>query len=215
MSEFIRARSGAQKDLRMAEIKHAADSLFSKKPYHEITLTNIAEQLSWSRANLYKYVTTKEEIFLELCEDKRTLYFDALKAAFPIGCGYSLEVWAEVWAGILKAHESYLHYSDILPTIIETNVSVERLAIFKTNYYKDAGEITDMLHENLQLSKEDAYEMLLSIYYHSVGSGSICRWNPLVEEALKLANINTPKTDFQKDMKKFIYMNLCYYCQPQ
>ena len=35
-------------------------------PYTEIAITTIADKLIWSRANLYKYVTTKEEIFLEL-----------------------------------------------------------------------------------------------------------------------------------------------------
>ena len=83
MADFMRARSAEQKEARMEEIKRAADRQFLERPYHEITLTTIAEQLSWSRANLYKYVTTKEEIFLELAADKYREYFDALKAAFP------------------------------------------------------------------------------------------------------------------------------------
>lgn len=61
MPAFKRARSAEQKQERMREIKRAAADLFATRPYHEITLTTIAEQLSWSRANLYKYVTTKEE----------------------------------------------------------------------------------------------------------------------------------------------------------
>ena len=35
-------------------------------PYTEIAITTIADKLIWSRANLYKYVTIKEEIFLEI-----------------------------------------------------------------------------------------------------------------------------------------------------
>lgn len=35
-------------------------------PYTEIAITTIADKLIWSHANLYKYVTTKEEIFLEI-----------------------------------------------------------------------------------------------------------------------------------------------------
>ena len=66
MNDFIRARTDGQKEIRMKEIKDAADSLFAKMPFSDITLTVIAENLGWSRANLYKYVTTKEEIFLEI-----------------------------------------------------------------------------------------------------------------------------------------------------
>ena len=66
MTDFVRARSEEQKQARMAEIKAAADSLFNSVPYQEITLSTIAGKLSWTRANLYKYVTTKEEIYLEI-----------------------------------------------------------------------------------------------------------------------------------------------------
>ena len=85
MTDFVRARSEEQKQARMAEIKAAADSLFNSVTYQEITLSTIAGKLSWTRANLYKYVTTKEEIYLEICSDKMHSYFDDLFAAFPKG----------------------------------------------------------------------------------------------------------------------------------
>ena len=44
---------------------------FAERPYHEITLTTIADELGWSRANLYKYVCTKEEVFLLLSRTLR------------------------------------------------------------------------------------------------------------------------------------------------
>lgn len=141
MSEFVRARSAEQKEARMEEVKRAADRLFSAKPYHEITLTTIAAELSWTRANLYKYVTSKEDIFLVLCGEKMSAYMDALLAAFPRGCGYAVGVYAEVWAGILSAHRDYLRYGDILSSIIETNVSVNRLAEFKALYFDKAGQL--------------------------------------------------------------------------
>lgn len=59
MQDFTRARSEEQKRQRMQEIKTAAETLFKEHPYHEITLTTIAEQLSWTRANLYKYSSWK------------------------------------------------------------------------------------------------------------------------------------------------------------
>ena len=76
--DFIRARSSEQKSQRMSDIKRATAQLYRDFPYHEITLTTIAERLGWSRASLYKYVTTKEEIFLELSADARNAYFEDL-----------------------------------------------------------------------------------------------------------------------------------------
>lgn len=83
-------------------------------PYGKITLTTIAEKLGWSRANLYKYVTTKEEIFLEISSDKMAAYYSSLLSAFPEGNNFSAPVIAEVWSGILNAHQDYLRYVSYL-----------------------------------------------------------------------------------------------------
>lgn len=210
-TEFIRARSSQQKEQRMAEIKGAADALFKDHSYHEITLTTIAERLGWSRANLYKYVTTKEEIFLELCADKRESYFTSFQAAFPSGCHYSIEVFAQVWAELLYSHSDYLYYSEFLLTIIETNVSVERLAVFKKNYYESSGIIISLLSENLSLPKDKAESLFYAVYYHALGNNGGCFRNPLIQEALNLIGRPFSQGDFRLEMQNFIRMCLTYY----
>ena len=85
MAEYIRARSDEHKEERMTQIKEATAELFENAPYVEITLTTIAEKLGWSRANLYKYVTTKEEIILEIAADKMNAYYGSLLSALPEG----------------------------------------------------------------------------------------------------------------------------------
>lgn len=57
----------------------AADSLFAQMPYTETAITTIADKLIWSRANLYKYVTTKEEIFLEISAMPALSAYEAYK----------------------------------------------------------------------------------------------------------------------------------------
>ena len=212
MPEFKRARNEEQKEQRMQGIKDAVEELFKEKPYHDITFTTIADKLNLTKAHLYQYISTKEEIFLEICADKRDLYYEALKIAIPKNSGYSIEVIAEVWAGILNAHKDHLHYCDILSTIIETNVSVERLAAFKKRYYENAYEVSEQICSQLNLTKEDSYKLFLNIHYHAVGINSICRWNPLVAEALAKENITAPAIDFRENMKEFITMNLTFYC---
>ncbi len=211
MSEFQRARSQEQKDERINEIKAAADKQFQEKSYSDISMTTIASDLGWTRANLYKYIKTKEEIYLLLAEDKREEYINSLLSAIPESCGYSNETLAEVWSEILKAHPMYIRYSDILITIIETNVSVEKLAIFKKNYYTNAGKVTKRLSSLLKITEEKAYNLFLSVHYHAIGIGGICTYNPLIQEALKKADIHLTETDFKESMKEFILMNLEYY----
>ncbi|WP_308603153.1 TetR family transcriptional regulator [uncultured Fibrobacter sp.] len=206
--DFIRARSEEQKEKRLNEIKAVTATLFENGPYHEITLTSIAEKLGWSRANLYKYATTKEEIFLEIACDKMNAYFDSLLAAFPKGNHFSPEVIAEIWAGILNAHKDYLRYVAYLNPVIETNVTVERLANFKSKYYERANAFRDRLSEMLQIDEESAYKLLLDILLYASSIACCCYSNPLIQQALKKIGVKPPQTDFNADMKELVRMKV-------
>ena len=208
MQNYIRARSDEQKEERLNQIKEAADSLFEQMPYTEISLTTIADKLTWSRANLYKYVTTKEEIFLEISSQKMAKYFKACLAAFPKGNKYSPEVIAEVWAGILNANQDYLRYVSYLNPIIETNVTVERLATFKKKYYEFAEQFCNELSTMLSISQDTAYKLQLDILMFSAASAVNCYQNPLIKDALTKINITPPKFDFYEDIKDFVLMKI-------
>lgn len=208
MADYIRARSDEKKEERMNEIKTATASLFDTFPFSEITLSTIAEKLEWSRANLYKYVTTKEEIFLEISKDKMASYYSSLLSAFPENNNFSAEIIAEVWAGIVNANQDYMRYVSYLNPVIETNVTVERLAIFKKSYYDFAGRLTERLSEMLKLNNEIAYKLQLDILMYASSYEICCYKNHLVQEALKKINITPPNLDFYNDIKDFILMKI-------
>ena len=210
MADYIRARSDEHKEERLSQIKGATEELFKKAPYTEITLTTIAEKLGWSRANLYKYVTTKEEIFLEISAEKMTAYYGSLLSAFPQGNNFSLDVIAEVWAGILNASQDYMRYVSYLNPVIETNVTVERLALFKKKYYELAYSFRDRLAQMLGITQESAYKIQLDVLFYASASAVCCYKNPLVQEALKQISITPPPMDFYKDMKDFLKMLLAW-----
>ena len=213
MTEFIRARSDEQKALRLAEIKAAAQRQFAARPYHEIRLTTIAEELGWSRANLYKYVSTKEEIFLLLAGDACRAYFDALLTALPEGCGFSPDVVAEVWAGIANAHQEYFRLGDLLSTIIETNVTVERLAAFKQGYYDCVDAMAERLPRIVDIDPHRVEPLLLAVYYHAIGFVSGCWANPLIAEALERIGRARTAPPFRDEMRDFIGMCLEHYAR--
>ena len=211
MADFIRARSAEQKGQRLDEIKGAVRRQFAERPYHEITLTTIAEELGWSRANLYKYVSTKEEVFLLLTSDECDSYFEALLAALPEGCGLTPQTIAEVWAGIANAHQEYFRLGDLLSTIVETNVTLERLVDFKRGYYEHVAQMTERLPRVLDIDPGRVEPLLMAIYYHAVGIVSGCWSNPLIAAALEELRIERPVTDFRAEMCDFIGMCLGHY----
>ena len=213
MAEFIRARSPEQKGQRLEEIKGAVRRQFAERPYHEITLTTIADELGWSRANLYKYVSTKEEVFLLLTADEMDAYFNALLTALPEGCGLAPDTVAEVWAGIANAHQEYFRLGDLLTTIVETNVTIERLMVFKRAYYDHVAQMREHLPLILGIEPERVEPLLVAIYYHATGLVSGCWSNPLIAEALERLEIARPETDFRAEMRDFIGMCLDHYAR--
>ena len=58
-------------------------------------------------------------------------YYNSLLSAFSEDNNFTAEVIAEVWAGIVNANQDYMRYVSYLNPEVETNVTVERLAIFK------------------------------------------------------------------------------------
>ena len=210
MSDFIRARSAEQKEQRVAEIKRAADELFAQNPYHEITLTTIAEKLGWSRASLYKYANTKEEIFLLLAQDEMNGYFGSLLAALPAGCCLSPAAIAEVWAGIANAHQKYFRLGDLLFNIVETNVALEKLVEFKGAYYAHVKTFSQRLSELLGISEKRGAHVVETVYYHAVGYATTCAGNPMVATALEVLGVEKVPVDFRAEMHDFIGMCLSH-----
>lgn len=208
MEEFTRARSEENKRKRYAEIMKAADDLYQSMPYSEITLTKIAEQLSWTRANLYKYVSTKEEIFLSITEEKLLEYYKDLLSAYPEGSTYTPETLSEVWATVLSSHKDYLHYASILTVVIETNVSIERLTAFKKCYIESADTLARRLSANLGISQEAASQLQLSVYHQATGLYGLCTYNPLLKEAMKRLGREYRTAELSKMLKDFILMSL-------
>ena len=210
MQEFIRARSDEQKAQRLTDIKAAAKRQFATRPYHQITLTTIAEELDWSRANLYKYVDTKEEIFLLLDGDECAAYFDALLTALPAGCCFTDDVVAEVWAGIANAHQDYFRLGEVLSAIVETNVTLERLIDFKRSYFEQRDALAERIASILDIPQDRLGHVIETVYFHAVGAVSTCRRSPLIARALAELGIHET-VDFREDMRDFIGMCLDHY----
>ena len=78
--KWQRARSEEQKEHRISEIVDATARLYEKHSFEEISFTLIAKEAGFTRSNLYKYFSSKEEIFLTfLIQDTRIWRAELLK----------------------------------------------------------------------------------------------------------------------------------------
>lgn len=203
-----RARSPEKKQERFNQIMEVTNDLFLKHSYHDITLTTIAKALNWSRGNLYKYVNTKEEIFLEIYLAKQEEFIDALKEAFELK-KIDQVYFANKLSQCFDQHRLYLRYHNILSSIIETNVSVEKLADFKIKSYKQREYFFELLQVQCpHLSSKQVKMLFLTLMYHACGLDSHTHGTKLLEDAMALANLEIYYDDYCQLMSNFIIMCL-------
>jgi len=231
--DYKRARSPKQKQERMQEIMDAVNEMFHEMTYHEITLTTISERLGMSRGNLYKYIDTREDIFMALylqyqcrcmTEIKDTFFecgcktegelcpsgdFDKYECQYFIPKKISLDDFSKTLANIFARHIDLFKYYDILGCIIETNVCLEKLAEFRKNM--------ECMRHPIYLAVKSICPHLddktINQFYNSmlcIGCGLYNQINmdPKLEKALEMAGIINEKIDFAEEMENYIKRGL-------
>ena len=206
-ASYIRARSAEQKQERMDAIMAAADELFSQMPYHKITMGLIAEKLGWSRAGLYKYAGTQEEIFLALHEQKNRAWFDDLLAELG-DAPMSHEDFARIWSEVTARHGSFLRYQDILISIIESNVSLERLTEFKRAFAQMLAPITELLAHQCGIDEKAATDLYLRLLFQAPKLWAHYHCAELTREAMRLAGMEPVEGSFEQAYADFTEMCL-------
>jgi len=137
--DFERAKTDEQRQVRIQEITRVAADLLDNYDYHLITLSNIAKGINFSRANLYKYIASKEEIYLILFIDEYEMFLNLLKKEIKQDFSKKTDTFAETLADIIGNQKRFLKLYSILYTIIEKNSSEEKLIEFNQKF-KDCKE---------------------------------------------------------------------------
>lgn len=130
MTDFERARSIEQKEQRVDEIMRVAKDMLATQSFETISMSNIAKRLSFSRANLYKYFDSKEEIFLTLLSREMSTFCEILRAQMG-EIESSPKTFANFWVSNMASAHTMLTMLSMTGTILEKNVSDDLLLSIK------------------------------------------------------------------------------------
>lgn len=203
--EFKRARNAEQKDQRINQILKVTEELFSQYNYGEITLAMIAKKLDYTRGNLYKYVSTKEEIFLKMYAIKQEDWISELISSLSSEEAISNEHFTVAWSKILSNHQEMLKIHSILGTIIEANVSVEKLAEFKKKVLTDLYKLIPIIKRQFfKLSDSECKNFLFTQLFYASGLYNNCNFSKLQIDALNLSGIPYEEQNFYDAFHHFM-----------
>ncbi len=203
--KWQRARSEEQKEHRISEIVDATARLYEKHRFEEISFTLIAKEAGFTRSNLYKYFSSKEEIFLAfLIQDTRLWRAELLKTY----CGSkidSVEKFAQVWIKILVKHKRFSDLLSLLPTFLEKNVTEQSLVDFKRNVSSELIVLSELMCEIFPaLSPEKAGEFFELQLASIIGLYQITNLSDVQQKVMEYPEFRHMKIDFNSYLQKSV-----------
>lgn len=158
---FQRARNSDEKNVRMHQIKNSAIALFDTCVYQDITFSKIGEEIEFTRANLYKYVSNKEDIYLHVLVDELNGVVAEMNEKLKRDQPLSIQEFTRIWAKILDQHPRFMKLLSILFTIIEPNATLAALIEFKNNLQQGKQSMYTIIRHNFKtITHEDTLKLL-------------------------------------------------------
>lgn len=170
MKEITKEKSKAIKNndisiKRKEEIVSACEKLYKKMSFRDITIKDIAKETTFTRASIYNYFETKEEIFLALYEKEYYIWNDDLEEILMSVKKFTKSSFADNIAKTLEKRVMLLKLMAMNNYDMEENSRLECLTSFKVAYLKTIDTFSKLLSKfNPLLSKKDINDIIYMFY---------------------------------------------------
>lgn len=197
--EWVRARSPQQIEQRRLAILVAAQQLFTSRHYEDVSLSEIARQAGFTKSNVYRYYSSREEIFLALVLLEFRDWCGSLSSSLrALSAGVSAVDMAGVLVGSLAGRAVFLRLLSLLETSIERNSSEAALLSFKLELKALHDELlTELARLRPSWSFEDLRYLLVSFYAEVKGLWPMTQRSPMVERVMSHPELTQMCTEFE------------------
>jgi len=197
-----RARTLIQKDERKEVICKAALTLFKRSGYESVSFNAIAAEAKFTKSNMYRYFSSKEEIFLTIFADLfQQWQKDYLKRLKKCKHNEDIHTFALHWANSFLKYPKFLDLIPILFISLEKNSSYEQLIKFKTFskhlLYDIACEV-GRIYPKMQ--GEKAFKLLNLCYAVTSNFWAANSQNEALKKIYEQEEFKDMKPDFNRDL---------------
>ncbi len=197
-----RARTDEKKNERKEAIYQAAFTLFKKNGYDKVSFNGIAVEAGFTKSNMYRYFSSKDDIFLSVFADLFCKWVGSFSQQLQ-----SLEqevdgrVFAQVWVSSLLEQPKLLDLMPILFTSLERNSSFEQLLEFKRLSMNLLYGLTlDITKIYPDIEGEKAFKLLTLSYAATANSWAATMQSEALKKVYQLDEFQALKPDFEKDL---------------
>lgn len=133
-SPYLRARSPEQKEERRRHLLDTARSLLADMPdVHDLGINELARRAQMTKSNVYRYFESSEAVLLDVLVEEFGLWRAELHKALSQDRkrGGTIEHIARAFTTTVAARPLLCRLTSIFPSILEHNISAERMVEFK------------------------------------------------------------------------------------
>lgn len=197
-----RARTDEKKNERKQAIYNAAFTLFKKNGYDKVSFNGIALEAGFTKSNMYRYFSSKDEIFLNVFADLFSQWTDGFSQQLQrLEQGSSAKAFADVWLNSMLSQPKLLDLMPILFTSLERNSSFEQLLAFKrlamNLLYRLTLDITKIYPE---IEGEKAFKLLNLSYAATTNAWTANTQSDALKKLYQLEEFRALKPDFETDL---------------
>ncbi|WP_163468679.1 TetR/AcrR family transcriptional regulator [Fusobacterium sp. IOR10] len=207
--DFERVKNEEQRKIRVKQIKDAAIKIFDKRKYLDITLAEIAKETNFTRGNLYKYVSSKEEIYLLVIADEFAQLVGDLQVKICKKFSKEVENFANILALTISEHERFLKLYSILYAFLEKNVSEEKLIEFKESFSEVMSEFVKVVQTAFpELNSKEIRKFIEILGCFVIGFYPLSNPDSIQKNAFIKSSTGYYPSNFVETLKEQIIFNL-------
>jgi AcrR family transcriptional regulator len=201
LEPFRRARRPEQKEERRAHLLETARAaLRSGMELNELGLNELARQAQMTKSNVYRYFENREELLLALLEAESAQWQSDLGARLAAMSQATAPQIAQAFAAASMAYPLMCRLFSILPSIIEHNVSGERLTTFKVNGVTLMGGVAHQLHRCMpSIPVTDHIAFMRQAMALMIGLWPLSHPRDALAQVLSLPELLPLRYDFETD----------------
>lgn len=196
-----RARNPEQKEQRRTDILDATARLFEAQGLDGVSLNGIAAEAGISKANIYRYFSSREEIFLHLLLDYYQQWVVTLERALaPLAGSGDVQTVAQAMTAAYSAHPRFASLVSVTASVLEKNVTTDAVVWFKTQMLGVAIRVANATHAALPaLDMERTQRFIMYAHLLMAAMWPAAHPPPAVQEALERPELEFACVDFARD----------------
>jgi len=209
---YLRARSAEQKEERRRHLLDTAKSLLMEMPdLHDLGINELARRAEMTKSNVYRYFESSEAILLDVLVEEFVQWRDDLRKALGRGGkrAGTIEHIARSFSITLAARPLLCRLTSIFPSILERNVSAERIVGFKQGLLAVRKETALDFHGCVPAVSASVFERFI---HHAlallIGLWPLSHPVKVAAEVAARPDLKVLRYDFQRDLEEGLLMLL-------